>query len=47
MRGRNDPGQSLVYRNLQDQYDQCMERFGLQPFGSFAFGDALLADMVP
>lgn len=43
MRGNNDPGQSLVYRNLQDQYDQCMERFGLQPFGSFA----LLADMVP
>ena len=31
MRWSNDPGQSLVYRILPDQYHQCLARFGGGP----------------
>ncbi len=43
-RGRNDPGQSLRHQLLQNQYEQCMKRFGLRPFG-YAFNDALPLDI--
>ena len=46
MRGRNDPGQSLIYQTLLSQYQQCMARYGLQPFGSFAFNERM-ADLMP
>jgi len=44
MRGQNDPGQSLRYRVLQDQYEQCLMRSRL-PFGTYAFDDAILFDL--
>lgn len=45
--GLNDPGQSLVYQVLLGQYESCMAGFGLSPFGSFAFNDDRLSDMMP
>lgn len=47
MRGRNDPGQSLIYRVLLSQYESCMASFGRSPLGSFALNDARLADIMP
>ena len=47
MRGRNDPGQSLIYQVLRRQYESCMSRFGLASSGSFAFNDTRLEDMIP
>jgi hypothetical protein len=47
MRGQNDPGQSLFYQVLQRQYESCMARFGLAPFGSFALNDTRLEDVIP
>ena len=47
MRGQNDPGQSLFYQILQRQYESCMARFGLAPFGSFALNDTRLEDVIP
>jgi hypothetical protein len=37
MRGQNDPGQSLRHQQLRNQYEQCLRRFSLEPFGSYAF----------
>jgi hypothetical protein len=28
LRGKSDAGQSLFYRLLRQQYEQCLERFG-------------------
>ncbi len=42
MRGQNDYGQSLRYRLLQQQYEQCLMR-SRSPFGAYAF-NALLLD---
>jgi len=36
MRGRNDPGQSLMYRVLLSQYEGCLTRFGATSFSSYA-----------
>jgi hypothetical protein len=47
MRGRNDPGQSLIYQTLRNQYEQCMARFGLSPLGSFALNDMRMEDVIP
>jgi len=44
MRGQNDPGQSLRHQLLQNQYEQCLKRFSLRPFG-YAFNDALPLDI--
>jgi len=44
MRGQNDPGQSLRHQLLQNQYEQCLKRFSLLPFG-YAFNDARLLDV--
>jgi len=35
MQGRNDPGQSLMYRVLLSQYESCMERFGTVSFSLY------------
>ena len=43
IRGRNDPGQSLRHRRLQEQYEDCLMRSRL-PFGAYAFNDARLLD---
>ncbi len=42
MRGRNDPGQALFYRLLQQQYESCMARYG-----SRMLSDAFLFDTLP
>ncbi|MGA7849798.1 MAG: hypothetical protein WCA13_11890 [Terriglobales bacterium] len=34
MEGQSDYGQALRLRQLQDQYDQCLRRFGSYPFFS-------------
>jgi len=44
MRGQNDPGQSLRHQLLQNQYEQCLKRFSLLPFG-YAFNDARPLDV--
>jgi len=44
MRVHNDPGDSLRHQLLQNQYEQCLKRFSLQPFG-YAFNDARLLDI--
>jgi hypothetical protein len=36
IQGQNDPGQSLIYRNLQSQYEACLARYGGVAFNSFA-----------
>jgi hypothetical protein len=46
MRGRSDPGQSLIYQTLLSQYQQCMERYGLRSIGSFAFNERM-SDLMP
>jgi hypothetical protein len=35
MQGQVNPGESLRYRILQRQYEQCMSRFGFGAFGSY------------
>jgi len=37
MQGQVDPGQDLRYQRLQEQYDQCMRRFGADPFSAYLF----------
>ncbi len=37
MRTTNDPGVSLRYQMLEDQYRQCMMRNGTTPFSSYLF----------
>ena len=44
MQSGSDPGQSLIYRTLRDQYDQCLRRYGFASFGSYAFNDLSLFD---
>jgi hypothetical protein len=44
MQSQRDFGQSLRYRLLQDQYDQCLRRFSSGRFGAYGFNDALLLD---
>ncbi|MFZ3263252.1 MAG: hypothetical protein WA172_04580 [Terriglobales bacterium] len=36
MQGQNDPGQSLIYRTLQKQYESCLARYGGATFSSYA-----------
>ena len=43
MRLDNDPGESLRYQMLLNQYRQCMGRFGGTPFSSYLFSDASFA----
>jgi hypothetical protein len=43
MQSQSDFGQSLRYRQLQDQYQQCLARSGSR-FGTYALGGALLLD---
>jgi hypothetical protein len=43
MRLDNDPGESLRYQMLLNQYRQCMGRFGGAPFSSYLFSDASFA----
>jgi hypothetical protein len=43
MRSQNDFGQSLRYRLLQEQYQQCLMR-SRSGFGAYAFSSALLLD---
>ncbi len=45
MRGQNDPGQSLRHQLLQNQYEQCLRHFSLEPFGGYAFNDVQLLDV--
>jgi hypothetical protein len=40
MRLGNDPGGSLRYRMMLNQYRQCMSRYGTEPFSSYLFTDA-------
>ncbi len=44
MQGQNDPGESLRYQLLREQYQQCLRRFGLDPFASYAFNRGFLLD---
>jgi hypothetical protein len=37
MQGQNDYGQSLRLRMLQQQYEQCLRRFGYYPFSALLF----------
>jgi hypothetical protein len=39
MRGLNDPGQSLIYQVLRNQYLSCLARGGLGVFSFYAFND--------
>jgi hypothetical protein len=43
MQSQSDFGQSLRYRLLQDQYEQCLRRYS-SGFGAYAFSSALLLD---
>jgi hypothetical protein len=45
MQGGLDPGQSLIYRTLRDQYEQCVRRYGYAYFGSYAYNGASLFDI--
>lgn len=38
MQGTTDPGERLLYQTLQNQYQQCLQRFGLASFGVYGFG---------
>ncbi len=40
MRLGGDPGASLRYQMMQNQYRQCMARYGAEPFSSYLFSDA-------
>lgn len=42
MRLGGDPGASLRYRMMQNQYGQCVARYGAEPFSSYLFSDASL-----
>ena len=44
MLGGSDPGQSLIYRTLRDQYEQCVRRYGYAFFGSYAYNGLSLFD---
>lgn len=44
MQSGSDPGESLIYRTLRDQYDQCLGRYGYASFGSYTFNDLGLFD---
>ncbi len=44
MQGQNDYGQSLRYRMLQDQYQQCLMR-SHSGFGAYAFNSMFLLNM--
>lgn len=39
MQGLNDPGQSLVYETLRNQYQSCLSRGGRGAFGFYALSD--------
>lgn len=45
MRGQDDATRRLRYQMLLNQYAECERRFGREPFGAYAFNDALLLDM--
>lgn len=45
MQGQHDPGQSLRHQQLRNQYEQCLRRFSLEPFGAYAFNDVLRLDI--
>jgi hypothetical protein len=36
----NDPGESVRYQMMLNQYRQCMRRYGSEPFSSYLFTDA-------
>ena len=42
MRGQDDPGQSLRYQSLRQQYEQCLERSRFHGYSSAALFDAPL-----
>lgn len=42
MRGQSDYGQSLRYRLLQQQYQQCLMRYGSYGFGAYSFAALVL-----
>jgi len=42
MRGQNDPGQSLRYQSLRQQYEQCLERSRFHGYSSASLFDAPL-----
>jgi len=42
MRGQNDPGQSLRYQSLRQQYEQCVERSRFHGYSSASLFDAPL-----
>jgi hypothetical protein len=44
MQSQSDYGQSLRYRALQEQYEQCLRRFSSGRFGAYAFDNAFLFD---
>jgi hypothetical protein len=44
MQGQSEFGQSLRYRMLLNQYEQCLRRFSSGRFGAYALDDALLFD---
>lgn len=45
MWGRDDFGEGLRYQWLQDQYHQCLQRYGLQGFGAYEFDEARVLDL--
>jgi hypothetical protein len=44
MQGLNDPGQSLIYQQLRNQYQSCLSRRGLQT-GFYALNDTRLFNL--
>jgi hypothetical protein len=44
MQGQNDPFESLIYRSLVKQYEQCLRRFSFGSFGVYAVNDGLPFD---
>jgi len=42
LREHPDPGESLIYRTLMDQYQLCLQRYGLAPFSFYALDEANL-----
>jgi hypothetical protein len=45
MFGRDDAGANLRYQELQDEYQRCLQRYGLELFSGYIFTDALPLDM--
>ena len=43
IQGQNDPGESLRYQLLRNQYEQCLRR-SRGAFGAYALNDGLLND---